>query len=234
MGLAISTLMATPGRFPRSNRERAHDAMIELLERRGIQDRCVVAAMTFVPREPFVTRADMANAYADHPLDIGHGQTISQPTVTALMIQALQLQGSERVLEIGTGSGYSAAVLSQLAAHVYSVERDPDLAAMARARLAALGYDGITITCRDGSLGWPERAPYDAIIVAAAAPSVPQPLIDQLALGGRLVIPIGPREEQHLMRVTRTSAESFDVKDLGPVRFVPLVGALGWPEPVGP
>jgi protein-L-isoaspartate(D-aspartate) O-methyltransferase len=223
--------MAIARSHHRTTEEQQRDQMLEVLSRRGIQDRCVLAAMTYVPREPFVSRDLAASAYADKPLPIGHGQTISQPYVVALMLQALNLQGNERALEIGTGSGYSAAVLSQLVSHVYSVDRDHELASTARARLAALGYDGITITCRDGSLGWPEHGPYDAIVVAAAAPSIPQPLIDQLAIGGRLVVPVGRPDAQHLMLVTKRSERDLTVKNLGLVLFVPLVGAFGWPEP---
>lgn len=205
--------------------------MLELLEERGISDRCVLAAMTYVPREPFVARDDVLDAYADRPLAIGHGQTISQPYVVAKMLQALQLQGNEHTLEIGTGSGYTAALLSQLAAHVYTVERDPMLASTARARLGALGYDGIEVTCRDGTLGWIEHAPYDAIVVGAGGPEVPPALIDQLAVGGRLVIPVGSREAQVLRLVIKTGADTVIEKDLGAVSFVPLVGAQGFPEP---
>ncbi len=204
--------------------------MLERLEERGIRDRCVLAAMTYVPREPFVTRGDALDAYADRPLPIGHGQAIAPPYVIAKMLQALQLQGNEHLLEIGTGSGYTAAVLSQLAAHVYTVERDPMLASTARARLGALGYDGIDITCRDGSFGWIEHAPYDAIVVAAAAHEVPPALVDQLSVGGRLVMPIGSREQQVLRLVIKTNAGSVVVKDLGEVTCVPLVGAYGFPE----
>ncbi|MBL0215299.1 MAG: protein-L-isoaspartate(D-aspartate) O-methyltransferase [Myxococcales bacterium] len=215
----------------RSTRERSLDAMLALLELRGIHDRCVLAAMTVVSREPFVETSDILDAYADHALSIGHGQTISQPYVVALMLQALELQGNEHVLEIGTGSGYSAAVLSQLAAHVYTVERDPMLSTTARARLAALGYDGIDLMCGDGSLGWPEHAPYDAIVVTAGGPTIPQALVDQLAIGGRLVMPVGSRESQYLSLLVKTSAHDYTITDLGAVAFVPLVGVQGWSEP---
>ncbi|CAN5893560.1 hypothetical protein BH11MYX3_BH11MYX3_11980 [soil metagenome] len=205
--------------------------MLELLEARGVEDRCVLAAMTVVAREPFVARNDLSDAYADRPQSIGHGQTISQPYVTALMLQALKLQGSERVLEIGTGSGYATAVLTQLACHVYSMERDRSLEIAARARLAALGYDGIDLVCRDGSPGWPENAPYDAILVTAAGPNIPRALIDQLVAGGRLVMPVGTRDSQRLVLLIKGSEHDYDVHDLGAVAFVPLVGAAGWPEP---
>ncbi len=204
--------------------------MLELLERRGIRDRCVLAAMTYVPREPFVDRGDVLDAYADRALPIGHGQTISQPSVIALMLQALQLRGTERALEIGTGSGYTAAVLSQLVASVHTVERDPILASTARARLGALGYDGIDVTCHDGTLGWLEHAPYDAIVVTAAGPEIPPALVEQLAVGGRLVMPVGSRDAQVLCLVIKTSEDQQTVTDLGPVAVVPLVGAQGFPE----
>jgi protein-L-isoaspartate(D-aspartate) O-methyltransferase len=217
----------------RTTREQSRDAMLELLERRGIRDRCVLAGMTYVPREPFVAPSDVLDAYADRPLAIGHGQTLSQPYVVALMLQALQLDGDEHLLEIGTGSGYTAALLSQLTAHVYSVERDPTLASTARARLGALGYDGIDVTCRDGTLGWIEHAPYDAIVVGAAAPEVPRALVDQLAVGGRLVMPVGSRDAQVLRLVTKTGEDTIISKDLGAVAFVPLVGAQGFSD-IGP
>jgi protein-L-isoaspartate(D-aspartate) O-methyltransferase len=204
--------------------------MLEFLEQRGIRDRCVLAAMTYVPREPFVSRAEVLDVYADQPLPIGHGQMISRPYVIALMLQALQLQGNEHLLEIGTGSGYTAAVLSQLVAHVYTVERDPALASTARARLGALGYDGIDVTCRDGTLGWIEHAPYDAINVTAAGPEIPEALVAQLAVGGRLVMPVGSRDAQVLQLVIKTGETTRIVKDLGPVAFVPLVGALGFSD----
>ena len=204
--------------------------MLELLEQRGIRDRCVLAAMTYVPREPFVTREDTLDAYADRPLSIGHGQTLSPPYAIAKVLQALQLQGNEHTLEIGTGSGYTAAVLSQLTAHVYTVERDPLLASTARARLGALGYDGIDVACRDGTLGWIEHAPYDAILVSACGPEVPPALIDQLAVGGRLVMPVGSRDAQVLQLVNKTGEVTVITKDLGAVEFVPLVGAQGFPD----
>ena len=222
--------MVTVQRNRRTTREQSRDVMLDLLERRGIRDRCVLAAMTYVPREPFVAREDVLDAYADRPLAIGHGQTVSQPYVVALMLQALQLQGNEHLLEIGTGSGYTAAVLSQLVAHVYTVERDPTLSSAARARLGALGYDGINVTCRDGTLGWIEHAPYDAIVVAAGAPEVPPALVDQLAVGGRLVIPVGSRDAQVLRLVIKTGEDTVVAKDLEAVAFVPLVGAQGFPE----
>lgn len=223
--------MATLRRTRRTTREQSRDAMLEQLERIGIHDRCVLAAMTYVPREPFVAAADALVAYAERPLSIGHGQTLASPSVIARMLQALQLLGGERVLEIGTGSGYTAAVLSQLAAYVDSVERDAVLASTARARLGALGYDGIEISCRDGSLGIPEHGPFDAILVAAAAPAVPPALVAQLAIGGRIVMAVGTRDAQVLRLVTKSSASMLVSKDLGPVVLSPLVGAQGFPAP---
>jgi protein-L-isoaspartate(D-aspartate) O-methyltransferase len=223
-------MFTAPWQSRRTTRDRSSEAMLALLEQRGIHDRCVLAAMTQVAREPFVAPADARNAYSDQPLSIGYGQTISQPYVVALMLQALELKGHERVLEIGTGSGYAAAVLSQLALQVDTIERDPTLAATARARLAALHYDGIEVACGDGTLGWPEHAPYDAIVVAAGGPIIPRALVDQLAVGGRLVMPIGSRDKQYLALVVKTGEHAYEVRDLGAVAFVPLVGAYGWPE----
>ncbi len=222
--------MATTTRWFDTPHDLSRDAMVQLLERRGIRDPCVLAAMASVPRELFVPSSEVDHAYADRPLEIGSDQTISQPFVVAVMIEALELEPDDRVLEIGTGSGYTAAVLSQLAAHVYSVERIPQLAHDARERLAALGYEWIDIRCGDGSIGWPEHAPFEAIIVHAAAPDIPGALIDQLALGGRLVLPIGRGAIQRLVRATKHGKASTQLEDLGPVTFVPLVGAQGWPE----
>jgi protein-L-isoaspartate(D-aspartate) O-methyltransferase len=199
----------------------------EHLERRHISDERVLEAMARTPRHLFVAPDLEQQAYADNALPIAEGQTISQPYIVALSAAALQLQGHERVLEIGTGSGYAAAVLSQLAAEVWSVERFRSLGETAAQRLHDLGYTNIHVGIGDGTEGWPEHAPYDAITVAAAAPRPPQPLLDQLAPGGRLVIPIGSRDEQHLVRITRT-AEGWHQESLGPVRFVLLVGEHGW------
>lgn len=214
----------------RTTREQARDGMLGMLSEGGISDRCVLAAMTYVPREPFVASEDVLEAYADRALPIGHGQVIGRPFVIAKMVQALQLQGSEHLLEIGTGSGYTAAVLSQLVAHVYTVERDPVLAATARARLGALGYDGIDVACRDGTLGWVEHAPYDAIIVSAVGPSVPGALVAQLAVGGRLVMPVGTPDHAELYLVQKTGEGIQTVSQLGPVACALLVGAQGFPD----
>jgi protein-L-isoaspartate(D-aspartate) O-methyltransferase len=194
---------------------------IELqLHRRGIHDERVLSAMARVPREAFVPSDVRRHAYADAALSLPHGQTISQPYIVALICQALELEGGERVLDVGTGWGYQAAVLAELAAEVVSVERIPELAEQARRNLAAAGYD-VDVRVGDGSLGIPERAPYDAIAVAASAPDVPQPLYDQLVLGGRLVLPI----DESLVSVTRAPS-GRRTRFLSPARFVPLVSGL--------
>jgi protein-L-isoaspartate(D-aspartate) O-methyltransferase len=190
------------------------------LRRRGIRDERVLAAMARVPREAFVPAGARQHAYADAALSLSHGQTISQPYIVALICQALELQGGERVLDVGTGSGYQAAVLAELAGEVVSVERIPELAAQARRNLAAAGYD-VDVRVGDGSVGVLDRAPYDAIAVAATAPDVPQPLYDQLVPGGRLVLPI----DESLVAVTRTTS-GRRTRFLSPARFVPLVSGL--------
>ena len=208
----------------------ARDRMVDTqLEDRGIRDRNVLEAMRRVPREAFVERALAEFAYEDGPLPIGEGQTISQPYVVALMIEAAEVKPGDRVLEVGAGSGYAAAVMAEIADTVHAIERHPSLGAHARERLARLGYDNVMLRVGDGTLGWPEAAPFDAILVAASAPTVPQALRQQLAIGGRLVIPVGRSErEQSLLKITRRGAEKFDEEDLGGVRFVPLVGQQGW------
>jgi protein-L-isoaspartate(D-aspartate) O-methyltransferase len=212
------------------DREAERRSMIrEQLERRNIQDARVLDAMVAVPRHRFVPSSLDEHAYADNALPIAENQTISQPYIVALTAAALQLQGNERVLEIGTGSGYAAAVLAQLAAQVFTIERYRSLAESAAQRLADLNYANVRIFIGDGTQGLPEHAPYDAIAVAAAGPHVPRSLLDQLALGGRLVIPIGSRDEQRLLRIVRT-ADGWREESLGPVRFVPLVGHEGWQD----
>jgi protein-L-isoaspartate(D-aspartate) O-methyltransferase len=194
---------------------------------RRIQDELVLEAMRTVPRHRFVPPYVRGSAYRDAPLPIGEGQTISQPYVVAFMTEALQLSGGEKVLEIGTGSGYQAAVLALIAGEVISVERLPRLAEEARRTLAELGYDNVRVVVGDGTQGWPEEAPYDAIMVTAASPEVPAPLLQQLADGGRLVAPVGPRHTQQLVRVRR-EGEEFRREDLLGVAFVPLIGEHGW------
>jgi protein-L-isoaspartate(D-aspartate) O-methyltransferase len=209
-------------------RQPERQAMLEeQLRRRGIRDKRVLHAMREVPRHRFVDPQHDALAYTDQALPIAAGQTISQPYIVALMAAALELRGTERVLEIGTGSGYAAAVLGSLAAAVFTVERHRDLAQRAAVVFGELGYTTIRVGVGDGTLGWPEHAPYDAITVAAGGPRVPRPLLDQLADGGRLVMPIGQRDEQRLVRVTRHDTR-FTETVLGPVRFVPLIGEQGW------
>ena len=213
-------------------RERMVDAQ---LARRGIQDRYVIAAMGKVPREAFVTAALEEFAYADTPLPIGEDQTISQPYVVALMIEAAAVRPGDRVLEVGAGSGYAAAVLSQIANAVYAIERHPSLVEAARARFARLGYDNVEIRVGDGTLGWAHAAPFDAILVSAGGRKVPLALKQQLAIGGRLVIPVGAfGRRQKLLRVTRTAEAAFEEENFGSVKFVPLIGKGGWPEGGGP
>ena len=196
---------------------------------RGIRARRVLAAMAWVPREWFVPPAQSRQAYDDQPLPIGNGQTISQPYVVALMTEHLAPGRRDRVLDVGTGSGYQAAVLARLVARVYTTERLPDLLVEAEERFRRLGLTNIETMLGDGARGWPERAPFDGILVAAAAPSVPGPLLAQLAVGGRLVIPIGDLTEQELVIVTRTPTR-FEEQRAGGVRFVPLISRLGFRE----
>nr|NIP58339.1 protein-L-isoaspartate(D-aspartate) O-methyltransferase [Gemmatimonadota bacterium]NIR78740.1 protein-L-isoaspartate(D-aspartate) O-methyltransferase [Gemmatimonadota bacterium]NIT87379.1 protein-L-isoaspartate(D-aspartate) O-methyltransferase [Gemmatimonadota bacterium]NIU31229.1 protein-L-isoaspartate(D-aspartate) O-methyltransferase [Gemmatimonadota bacterium]NIU35944.1 protein-L-isoaspartate(D-aspartate) O-methyltransferase [Gemmatimonadota bacterium] len=201
------------------------------IEARGIEDRAVLAAMEAVPREAFVAPEVVAFAYYDTPLPIGEDQTISQPYIVAYMVEAAEVAPGDRVLEVGTGSGYAAAVLSRIADRVFTIERHPSLAEVARRRLGELGYDNVEVRVADGTLGWPEEGPFDAVVVSAGAPDrVPPALEEQLAPGGRLVIPLGAtREGQELVRVRRSDdGETLSLSRLAPVRFVPLVGAAGW------
>ncbi len=201
------------------------------IEARGITDPLVLAAMRAVPRERFVPTALARFAYEDRPLPIGEGQTISQPYIVAVMAQAAGLKPGARVLEIGTGSGYGAAVLSWIAAEVYTIERVPALAEAARDRLAGFGYANVHVLEGDGTLGWAEHAPYDAIVVTAGGPRVPEALLSQLAAGGRLIMPVGSgARHQRLVRVTRTEGPEYRYEDLEEVSFVPLIGAEGWTQ----
>jgi protein-L-isoaspartate(D-aspartate) O-methyltransferase len=201
--------------------------MVEVdLRRRGIRDPKVLGAFRTVRREDFVPPDLVGAAYDNGPLPIGEGQTISQPYIVAFTVEALGLAGGERVLEVGTGSGYAAAILSSIAGEVFTIERIPWMADAARERLARLGYANVHVRCGDGTLGWPENAPYDSIAVAAGASRVPRALLDELGIGGRIVIPVGPDvASQRLVRVTRESETGFREEDLAEVRFVPLVGA---------
>ncbi len=200
----------------------------EQLRPRGIRDERVMRAMATVPREQFVDADNRPRAYDDMALPIGHGQTISQPYTVAYMCEALRLDGHEKVLEVGTGSGYGAAVLSKLAKQVFTVERIEALAETARQRLQRLGYDNVVVCVTNGSLGLSDEAPFDGIVVTAAAESLPPPYAEQLAEGGRIVIPIGtPDWGQDLCRFTRRDDE-LTVENLGEFRFVPLIGEHGW------
>jgi protein-L-isoaspartate(D-aspartate) O-methyltransferase len=196
---------------------------------RGIHDTRVLHAMGEVPREKFVPDPMKLYAYEDSPLGIGNGQTISQPFIVALMTEALELTGNETTLEIGTGSGYQAAILSRLSRVVYTVERIASLMEKSRNVLNKLGYANIHLKVYDGTLGWSENAPYDAIMVTAGAPAIPNPLVAQLKEGGRLVVPVGDRLSQELIKIVR-KGENYYQKDLGGVRFVNLIGEYGWKE----
>jgi protein-L-isoaspartate(D-aspartate) O-methyltransferase len=208
-----------------------HRMLNEHLIDRGIADPDVLAAMMLVPREEFVPEHLREFAYDDYPLPIEEGQTISQPYIVAYMTEALELSKEDAVLEIGTGSGYAAAVLSRIASTVYSIERFGDLARSAVERFQKLGYSNIRVLEGDGTLGWPEHAPYNAIVVTAGAPEIPKPLLEQMAIEGRLVIPVGADPfNQTLVRVRRAGANDYVREELCGVRFVPLVGVHGWKE----
>ena len=211
--------------FTRSRKEMVERQVIS----RGVRAPRVLEAMRMVPREAFLRQSLREFAYDDAPLPIEANQTISQPYIVAFMIEALNLKGGEAILEIGTGSGYAAAVLSRIAAHVYSVERIAQLAEKAATTLSDLHYDNVLVRHGDGTLGWPEYAPYDAIVVAAGGPAVPEALKRQLRIGGRLVIPVGKDQRiQELVRVTRLSEEKYKTAHIADVRFVPLIGKEGW------
>jgi protein-L-isoaspartate(D-aspartate) O-methyltransferase len=193
---------------------------------RGVTDECVLVAMRAVPRELFVPEAVREFAYKDAALPIEEGQTISQPYIVAVMIEALELEPGDRVLEIGAGSGYAAAVMSRVVREVFAVERHASLAELARERAQRLGYENVEILHGDGTLGWSEHAPYDAIVVAAGGPGIPESLLEQLRIGGRLIIPVGTAlRSQDLVRVRRTGRHDFERESLGRVQFVPLVGS---------
>ena len=211
--------------------ERRERMVREQIASRGVRDPAVLDAMGRVPREEFVDEALRRRAYDDGPLPIEDGQTISQPYIVALMLQAAAIGPRDKVLEIGAGSGYASAAASLLGARVIAIERHAGLAASARERLARLGYANVEVHHADGSGGWPPGAPFDAILVAASGPRVPETLRGQLAVGGRLVMPVGTSSwHQRLVRVTRRDETAFEEDDLGGVVFVPLVGEHGWPE----
>ena len=209
--------------------EAQRQQLIVSLRKAGLQDEPILTAIATIPREFFVDEAHRDMAYADRALPIGMGQTISQPLMVALMTRALQLSGRERVLEIGTGSGYQTAILSRLAAHVYSIERHQQLAYQAAQRLLQLELCNVSLYVSDGSLGWPDAAPYERILVTAAAPEIPIQLLDQLVTWGMLVIPVGSQERQDLLVVHR-APWGPEVRSLGSCVFVPLVGEKGWNE----
>ncbi|HYN84341.1 MAG TPA: protein-L-isoaspartate(D-aspartate) O-methyltransferase [Pyrinomonadaceae bacterium] len=205
------------------------ERMVERLVRHyGISDPRVVDAMRAVPRHLFVPEALQGNAYGDHALPIAANQTISQPFIVARMSELLEVDGRSRVLEIGAGSGYQTAVLAKLAGQVYAIERIAELARVAQARIRSLGIYNATVKCFDGTLGWSAHAPYDAVLVAAGSPEVPEPLLAQLKVGGRLVLPVGAaRDAQRLVRVIRTE-DRYESEDHGACAFVPLIGRYGW------
>jgi protein-L-isoaspartate(D-aspartate) O-methyltransferase len=208
----------------------ARERMVETqIKARGLKDERVLKAMLKVPRHLFVDEALRDQAYGDFPLPIGEGQTISQPYIVALMTEALELKGNERVLEIGTGSGYQTAILAELALWVYTIERFQALLERAKKVLKELGYKNISFKLDDGTLGWKEAAPFDAIIVTAASPDIPPPLVEQLAEGGRMVIPVGDEFSQTLIKGVKRGGK-LHTKALEPVRFVKLVGAYGFKE----
>ena len=211
----------------------ARSRMVETqIAGRGVRDPAVLEAMRTVPREAFISAGFEEFAYEDSALPIAEGQTISQPYIVGAMLAAAELEDGDKVLEVGAGSGYAAAVISRIADKVFAIERHAALTDAARERMRTLGYDNVELSTGDGSDGWPQQAPFDAIIVSAGGPKIPQALKTQLAIGGRLVIPIGPIDEQRLVRLTRTGGDAFEQDDLDAVRFVKLIGAGGWEEPV--
>ena len=209
--------------FPKARLKMVEEQIVH----RGLQNAKLISAMKKIPRHLFVEEALQSQAYSDHPLPIGEKQTISQPYMVALMTDTLQLTGKDKVLEIGTGSGYQTAILAELSEKVFSIERIRSLAIRARTLLYELGYFNVEIKIFDGTFGWMEESPFDAILVTAGSPDIPQPLIDQLAIGGRLVIPVGDAFVQDLFRVTKTE-KGVKKEDLGGCRFVKLIGRYGW------
>ncbi|MEO8870146.1 MAG: protein-L-isoaspartate(D-aspartate) O-methyltransferase [Granulicella sp.] len=210
--------------------ERRRVRMVETqIAQRGVADASVLAAMRQVPREDFVAAQWRSSAYDDDPLPIENGQMISQPYIVARMLETAAIRSTDRLLEVGAGSGYASALASRIAVNVYAIERHAELGVLARARLAHLGYTNIALRCGDGTLGWPEAAPFDVILVSAGGPRVPEALLSQLATGGRLVMPVGAHGTyQRLTRVTRRGDAKFDTDVFEAVCFVPLIGAQGW------
>jgi protein-L-isoaspartate(D-aspartate) O-methyltransferase len=211
--------------FPKARLKMVEEQIVS----RGIKDPKLIAAMKKIPRHLFVEEALQNQAYSDHPLPIGEKQTISQPYMVALMTEALLLTGKEKVLEIGSGSGYQTAILAELSEKVFSIERIRSLAIRARKLVYELGYFNVEIKIFDGTLGWMEESPFDAIMVTAGSPDIPQSMIDQLAMGGRLVIPVGDAHTQDLLRVTKIEG-GIKKEDLGGCRFVKLIGKYGWED----
>jgi protein-L-isoaspartate(D-aspartate) O-methyltransferase len=210
--------------------QRQREAMVKnQIETRGVSDPATLAAMRRVPRHLFVNEALMDQAYNDHPLPIGEQQTISQPYIVAMMTEALQINEDDRVLEIGTGSGYQAAVLAEIAYRVYTIERNRNLYEKARKIFESLGYYNIIARYSDGTMGWREESPFDAIIVTAGSPDIPKPLVDQLAMGGRMVIPVGSSVSQKMVKLVKDE-QGIHKSDLGGCRFVRLVGQYGWKD----
>jgi protein-L-isoaspartate(D-aspartate) O-methyltransferase len=207
----------------------ARRRLVEVLREKGIRDLAVLRAFDLTPRHAFVPTGVRHRAYEDAPLPIGSGQTISQPSVHARYLELLALKGSERVLEVGTGSGYQTVLLSHLVAQIFTIERIPALYTLAREAIGRAGAKNVSMLLGDGTVGWREYAPYDAILVSAGGPNIPQPLVDQLVEGGRMIVPVGPLEEQTLKMVTRRGA-AYETHDVAPVRFVPLYGTHGWEQ----
>jgi len=207
----------------------ARRRLVETLREKGIRDLAVLRAFDLTPRHAFVPTGVRHRAYEDSPLPIGSGQTISQPSIHARYLEVLALKGQERVLEVGTGSGYQTVLLSHLVAQVFTIERIPALYTMARENIARAGAKDVSMLLGDGTVGWREYSPYDAILVSAGGPTIPQPLVDQLADGGRMIVPVGGREEQVLKHVEKRGGE-VRISDVAPVRFVPLFGTHGWEQ----
>jgi len=207
----------------------ARRRLLDLLREKGIRDLAVLRAFDLTARHLFVPTGVRHRAYEDSSLPIGSGQTISQPSIHARYLETLQLKGHEKVLEIGTGSGYQTVLLSHLVAQIFTIERIPAIYQMAREAIQRAGATNVSMLLGDGTVGWRDYAPYDAILVSAGGPSVPQPLVEQLADGGRMIVPVGPKDEQTLKLVTRRGA-GIEVTDIAPVRFVPLYGTHGWDQ----